>query len=79
MQRIIGAVLGALATYLLLIVLVGGASSQSFLIAVVTGLVVSIVWPWGIELMAARRATARRKAARDREAKDQLAQKSDAS
>ena len=77
MQRIIGAVLGALATYLLLIVLVGGASSQSFLIAVVTGLVVTIVWPWGVELMASRRATARRKAAIDREVQDQLVHKSE--
>ena len=77
MQRIIGAVLGALATYLLLVILVGGVSTQLFAIAVGIGLIVTIVWPWAIELMASRRATARRKAAKDREIQDQLAQKSE--
>jgi branched-subunit amino acid ABC-type transport system permease component len=76
MQRIIGAVLGALATYLLLVVLVGGVSTQTFLIAVGIGLIVTIVWPWAVELMVARRAAARRKAAIDREVQDQLVQKS---
>jgi branched-subunit amino acid ABC-type transport system permease component len=77
MQRIIGAVLGALVTYVLLVILVGGVSTQTFLIAVGIGLIVTIVWPWVIELMVARRATARRKAASEREAQDQLLQKSD--
>jgi branched-subunit amino acid ABC-type transport system permease component len=76
MLRIIGAALGALATYVMLILLVGGISSQTYLIAVVVGLVISVIFPWIIELMVSRRERERRRAAADREAQDQLAQRS---
>lgn len=76
MQRIIGAGLGALATYVLLILFVGTAQSQVFLVAVVVGLIVSIVWPWVITLMVTRRVRDRRKEEIDREVQEQLAQKS---
>jgi ABC-type Fe3+-siderophore transport system permease subunit len=76
MLRIIGAALGALATYLLLILLVGGPSSQTYLIAVVAGLAISVAFPWVIELMVARRERERRRIAADREAEAQLAQRS---
>ena len=75
MQRIIGAVLGALATYLLLVILVSGVATELLAAPVVVGLVITIVWPWAVELMAGRRADARRKAAIDREVQEQLARK----
>lgn len=76
MQRIIGVVLGALATYVLLVIFAGTAQSQVFLVAVIVGLVVSIIWPWAIALMVDRRVKDRRKEEIDREVKDQLAQRS---
>lgn len=76
MQRIIGAGLGALATYVLLVILAGTTQSQVFLVAVVVGLVVSIVWPWAIALMVDRRVKDRRKEEIDREVQEQLAQRS---
>jgi hypothetical protein len=75
MQRIIGAVLGALATYLLLVILVTGVATELLAAPVVVGLVITIVWPWAVELMAGRRADARRKAAIDREVQEQLSRK----
>ena len=54
----------------------GTAQSQVFLVAVIVGLVVSIVWPWAIALMVDRRVKDRRKEEIDREVKDQLAQRS---
>ena len=76
MQRIIGSGLGALATYVLLVIFAGTAQSQVFLVAVVVGLVVSIIWPWAISLMVDRRVKDRRKEEIDREVQDQLAQRS---
>ena len=76
MLRIIGAGLGALATYTLLIILAGGGQSQVYLAAVIVGLLVSIVWPWIIALMVDRRVKDRRKDEIDREVKEQLAEKS---
>lgn len=76
MQRIIGAGLGAVATYVLLILLAGSQQSQVFLIAVVVGLIVSIAWPWIIALTVARRVKDRRKEEIDREVKEQLDEKS---
>lgn len=76
MQRIIGAVLGALATYVLLVIFAGTAQSQVFLVAVIVGLVVSILWPWAIALMVDRRVKDRRKEEIDREVQEQLAQRS---
>jgi cell shape-determining protein MreD len=76
MQRIIGAGLGAIATYVLLILLVGTAQSQTFLVAVLVGLVISILWPWMITLMVARRVRDQRKHEIDREVQEALAEKS---
>jgi len=76
MLRIIGAGLGALATYVLLIILAGSGQSQVYLAAVIVGLLVSIVWPWIIALMVDRRVKDRRKDEIDREVKEQLAEKS---
>jgi hypothetical protein len=76
MQRIIGAGLGALATYVLLIILAGGVQSQVFLTAVIVGLIVSIGWPWIIALMVARRVKDQRRDVIDREVQEQLAEKS---
>ena len=76
MLRIIGAGLGALATYVLLIILAGGGQSQVYLAAVIVGLLVSIVWPWIIALMVDRRVKDRRKDEIDREVQEQLAEKS---
>jgi preprotein translocase subunit SecF len=76
MQRIIGVVLGALATYVLLVIFAGTAQSQVFLVAVIVGLVVSIIWPWAIALMVDRRVKDRRKEEIDREVQEQLAQRS---
>ena len=76
MVRIIGAGLGAIATYVLLIILAGGEQSQVYLAAVIVGLLVSIAWPWIIALMVDRRVKDRRKDEIDREVKEQLAEKS---
>jgi len=76
MQRIIGAGLGAIATYFLLILFAGTAQSQVYLIAIVVGLIVSIGFPWLIALMVSRGVNDRRKAEMDRQAQDDLAPKS---
>jgi uncharacterized membrane protein YhaH (DUF805 family) len=76
MQRILGAGLGALATYVLLILFAGTAQSQVYLVAVVVGLIISVAWPWIIALMVARRVKDRRKEEIDREVQEQLAEKS---
>jgi cell shape-determining protein MreD len=76
MQRIIGAGLGAIATYVLLILFAGTAQSQVYLVAVIVGLVIAILWPWIIALMVTRRVKERRKEEIDREVQEALAQKS---
>jgi Na+/melibiose symporter-like transporter len=75
MQRIIGAGLGAVATYVLLVVMAGAAQSQVYLTAVVVGLIISIAWPWVISLMVARGVRQRRKDDSDRETQERLAHK----
>jgi preprotein translocase subunit SecF len=76
MQRIIGAGLGAIATYVLLILFAGTAQSQVYLVAVIVGLIIAILWPWIIALMVTRRVKERRKEEIDREVQEALAQKS---
>ena len=75
MQRIIGIVLGAVVTYLLLVVLVGtaGDAARLFGIAVIAGAVVSLVWPWIVAFYVARRVKERRAEEIPREAEKQLA------
>jgi len=61
MQRTIGVVLGALVTYLMLLIL--GATSNpepKYGLAVVVGALVSWLWPWVIGIILVRRAKARR-------------------
>lgn len=62
MQRLIGVVLGALATYLLLLVLDGssGDPATGFAIAVIVGAVISYLWPWVIGFILKRRGKAQR-------------------
>lgn len=76
MQRIIGIVLGAVATYLLLVVLVGTAGdlSRSFGIAVIVGAVVSLAWPWVVGFYIGRRVKERRDEEVQREVEKQLAE-----
>jgi ABC-type Fe3+-siderophore transport system permease subunit len=76
MQRIIGAGLGAVVTYVLLVILAGAAQSQVYLTAVLVGLIVSIAWPWIISLMVARGVRERRREEADRELEEQQAHKS---
>ncbi len=75
MQRIIGAGLGAVATYVLLVIFAGAAQSQVYLTAVIIGLIVSIAWPWVIALIVARRIRERRNDQIDREVQEQLAKR----
>ncbi len=75
MQRIIGAGMGAVATYVVLVIVAGAAQSQVYLTAVVAGLIISIAWPWIISLMVARGVRQRREEEVDREARERLAHK----
>ena len=76
MQRIFGAGLGAVATYVVLILFAGEAQSQVFLVAVIVGLIISIGFPWVIALMVTRRVRDQRNEEIDREVEERLAQKS---
>jgi hypothetical protein len=58
-QNIIGAAVGALVTYLLLVIMVGGPADK-FVAPVVIGAIVSAAWPIAIGFWLARRAKARR-------------------
>jgi hypothetical protein len=62
MQRTIGVVLGALVTYLLLVILdaTSGDATPKYGTAVVVGALVSWLWPWIIGIILVRRAKARR-------------------
>ena len=79
MQRIIGVILGALATYLLLVTGVAGLftddQNTEYLIAIVTGAVVSALWPWVIGLILVRRAKSRRDDQIQEEVERQMAAK----
>ena len=61
LHRIIGAGIGALATYLLLI-LFGpkGADASMYVMPVIVGAIIALLWPWVIGLVLARRVKARR-------------------
>jgi hypothetical protein len=62
MQRTIGVVLGALVTYLLLVVMdaASGDATPKYGTAVVVGALVSWLWPWVIGFILVRRAKQRR-------------------
>jgi len=61
LHRIIGAGIGALATYLLLL-LFGpkGVDASMYVMPVVVGAIIALLWPWVIGLLLARRVKARR-------------------
>ena len=59
MQHIIGVGIGALATYLILI-LTKAAAADQYLPAIFIGAIVALAWPWVIGLLLARRIKNRR-------------------
>ncbi len=72
MHRIIGAGLGALATYLLLVLFAPNVETQVYVIAVIVGFIVTVAWPWVIAFLLARRVKERRQNEINREVEDQL-------
>ena len=75
LQRLIGVSLGALVTYVLLILLNIGSSDQApkYLGAVIVGAIVSFIWPWFIGWLLVRRARNRRDEQISREVDKQVA------
>ncbi len=78
MQHIIGVILGALATFLLLMFFDAGNrivsdAMQGYFVAVVVGAIVALAWPWVIGLVLVRRARARRDDQIQREVEKQMA------
>ena len=76
MHHIIGSAIGGIVTYILLVVLVPGPTAQQYLPAVVIGAIVSMLWPWFIGLMLARRVKNKRDASIQAEVEKQMAEKS---
>jgi len=76
MQRIIGIVLGAVVTYLALVLLdaTSGDATPKYGLAVVIGALVSLLWPWVIGFILVRRAKARRSNQVDKEVDKRLAE-----
>jgi cytochrome c biogenesis protein CcdA len=79
MQRIIGVVLGAIVSYVLLLILVGTAGdvSRSYGIAVIVGAIVAILWPWIVALYIGRRVKEHRDEEVQREVNRQLDERKD--
>lgn len=77
MQRIIGIVLGALLAFGLLVLLVGTSLDypRDYVIALVAGAVVSLLWPWLVAFYIGRRVKERRDEEVEREVERQLAEK----
>jgi 4-amino-4-deoxy-L-arabinose transferase-like glycosyltransferase len=75
MQRIIGIILGGLTIYLLLNVMeaVTKDTQPRYLLAIVIGMLVALLWPWVIGLRVARRAKERRDEEIEAEVQRQLA------
>ena len=83
MQHFIGVVLGALATFLLLMFFNGpdgtrilADATQAYLVSVIVGAIVALAWPWVIGLILVRRAKARRDADIQKEVSRQVADQS---
>ncbi|MFI5198951.1 MAG: hypothetical protein ACHQXL_01065 [Candidatus Limnocylindrales bacterium] len=76
MQRIIGIVLGALVTYVALLLLdaSSGDASTRYGTAVIIGAIVSLLWPWVIGYILLRRAKQRRDDQVDKEVDKRLAE-----
>ena len=76
MQRIIGLVLGGLTIYVLLNVMeaVTTDTQPRYLLAIVIGLLVALLWPWIMGVRAARRIKERRDDEIEAEVQRQLAE-----
>lgn len=77
MQRFIGIVLGALLAFALLLLLVGSdfEKPRNYVIALVAGALVSLLWPWIMGFYVGRRVRERRDEEVQREVERQLAEK----
>ena len=77
MHRVIGIVLGALVTYLMLAAMfaMSGDAPVKYGTAVVIGAIVALLWPWVIGFMLARRVKNRRDAQIQKEVDKQVAAK----
>lgn len=76
MHHIIGVIIGAIVTYALLVIMVGGEFSDKYLPAVAIGAIVALAWPWFIGLMLARRVKNKRDEQIQSEVEKQMAGKS---
>jgi len=77
MQRVIGIVLGAVVTYLILLLMdaTSGEATIRYGLAVVIGAVVSLLWPWVIGFFLVRRAKQRRENQIDKEVDKRMSEK----
>ena len=77
MQRVIGIVLGAVVTYLILLLMdaTSGEATIRYGLAVVIGAVVSLLWPWVIGFFLVRRAKQRRDNQIDKEVDKRMSEK----
>ncbi len=77
MHRVIGIILGALVTYLLLAAMfaMNDDTTIKYGAAVVIGAIVALLWPWIIGLFLARRVKARRDDQIQKEVDKQMSQK----
>lgn len=77
LQRLIGVSLGAVVTYLLLVLTnIGSSPEQNYALAVIAGAIVSFLWPWVIGWYLVRRAKDRRDEQISKEVDRQVAEKS---
>lgn len=78
MQRFIGIIIGAVVTYLLLLLMdtMSGEATIKYGLAVIVGALVSLFWPWVIGFFLLRRAKDRRDDQIEREVDKRLAEKS---
>jgi hypothetical protein len=81
MQHFIGVVLGAFATFVLLMFFNGPDGprivtdmTQAYLISVIVGAIVALLWPWVIGLFLVRRAKSRRDDQIQKEVEKQVAE-----
>jgi hypothetical protein len=75
MQRVIGIVLGAIVTYLALVILDATSSDATkYGTAVILGAIVSLLWPWVIGFILVRRAKQRRSDQVDKEVDKRMAE-----
>ena len=75
LQRIIGFILGGLTIWVLLNITnaLSGDTQPKYLLSIVVGLLVVVLWPWVMGIILVRRAKQRRWDEIDREVQEQLA------